>query len=287
MVSRKRYSSPSKGWKQKSPTRGEQRNLIKKKCGSKCFLRPKDNGFPICTSNCLFNCSGLNAAKSRAGQYNYTSIENKAQQIALSNGCKWAKKSSGRNKKSPKRKSPNRKSRVRKSLSRKSASRKSRSKKPCKSNQVRNRYTGRCRNKSRKSASRKYLSRKSYSRKSRVRKSLKKSPKKKSRARKSRTRKSSARKSSARKSGVIKSPKKGYEKAIQDNLKYYSNRDAGKINDSVRSYLKKANQSYSLTLDLLDVASGIAWNKYGRKTVTMRDINLAKTVDSLLEKKFP
>ena len=271
MVSKKRYSKPI-GWSQKSPTRGEQRNLIKKKCGSKCFLRPKDNGFPICTSNCLFNCSGLNAAKSRAGQYNYTSIENKAQQIALSNGCKWAKKSSGRNKKSPKRKSPNRKSRVRKSLSRKSASRKSRSKKPCKSNQVRNRSTGRCRNKSRKSASRKYLSRKSYSRKSRVRKSLKKSPKKKSRA---------------RKSGVIKSPKKGYEKAIQDNLKYYSNRDAGKINDSVRSYLKKANQSYSLTLDLLDVASGIAWNKYGRKTVTMRDINLAKTVDSLLEKKFP
>ena len=262
MVSRKRYSSPSKGWKQKSPTRGEQRNLIKKKCGSKCFLRPKDNGFPICTSNCLFNCSGLNAAKSRAGQYNYTSIENKAQQIALSNGCKWAKKSSGRNKKSPKRKSPNRKSRVRKSLSRKSASRKSRSKKPCKSNQVRNRSTGRCRNKSRKSASRK----------SRIRKSPKKSPKKKSRA---------------RKSGVRKSSQKGYEKAIQDNLKYYSNRDAGKINDSVRSYLKKANQSYSLTLDLLDVASGIAWNKYGRKTVTMRDINLAKTVDSLLEKKFP
>ena len=282
MVSRKRYSSPSKGWKQKSPTRGEQRDLIKKKCGSKCFLRPKDNGFPICTSNCLFNCSGLNAAKSRAGQYNYTSIENKAQRIALSNGCKWAKNSSGRNKKSPKRKSRSRKSRSRKSRSRKSASRKSHSKKPCKSNQVRNRSTGRCRNKSRKSASRKSRSRKSYSRKSRVRKSPKKSPNKKSRARKS-----PKRKSPKRKSGIRKSSQKGYEKAIQDNLKYYSNRDAGKINDSVSSYLKKANQSYSLTLDLLDVASGIAWNKYGRKTVTMRDINLAKTVDSLLEKKFP
>ena len=225
MVSRKRYSSPSKGWKQKSPTRGEQRNLIKKKCGSKCFLRPKDNGFPICTSNCLFNCSGLNAAKSRAGQYNYTSIENKAQQIALSNGCKWAKKSSGRNKKSPKRKSPNRKSRVRKSLSRKSASRKSRSKKPCKSNQVRNRSTGRCRNKSRKSASKKSRVRKSASKKSRVRKSASRKPCKsnqvrnrstkrcrnksrKSASRKSRSRKSYSRKSRSRKSRVKKSPKK-------------------------------------------------------------------------------
>lgn len=85
-----------------------------------------------------------------------------------------------------------------------------------------------------------------------------------------------------------KSPKKSpWQKAVEDNLKYYSDRNAGKINDAVRSYLKKANKSYKLTVDLLDIASGIALHEYGRKTVTMRDIKIAKTVDSLLEKKFP
>ncbi len=50
---------------------------------------------------------------------------------------------------------------------------------------------------------------------------------------------------------------------------------------------KKSNKSYKLTVDLLDIASRIALHEYGRKTVTMRDIKMAKTVDSLLEKKFP
>ena len=76
----------------------------------------------------------------------------------------------------------------------KSPSKKSR--KPCKSNQVRNRSTKRCRNKSssrkspKKSPKRKSVSRKSVSRKSRARKSPKKSPKRKSVSRKSRVRKS-------------------------------------------------------------------------------------------------
>ena len=254
MVSKKRYSST--GWSQKSPTRGDQRNLIKKKCGNKCFLRPKDNGFPICTSNCAFDCSGLKAAKNRARQYNYTSIENKAKSIELSFGCKLDKKYS-----------------TMKSAPRKSASKKSRSKsnrKPCKSNQVRNQSTHRCRNKSAKST------RKSPTRKSRTRKS-----RNKSRVRKS-TRKS--RSKPIKKSFQYMRP---YEKAIQFNLKYYSKHHAGKINQVVYSYLKKTNQTYELTVDLLDVASGIALNEYGKKTVTMRDIKLAKSVDSLLEKNFP
>ena len=92
---------------------------------------------------------------------------------------------------------------------------------------------------------------------------------------------------------VKKSPKKSvkklspWQKAVDDNIKYYSDRKAGKINDAVRSYLKKANQSYRMTVDLLDIASGIALHENNRKTVTMRDIKIAKTADSLLEKKFP
>ena len=264
MISKKRYSRPI-AWSQKSPTHGEQRDLMKKKCGKKCFLRPKDNGFPICTSNCVFDCSGLNAAKNRARQYNYTSIENKANRTLLSIGCKSAKKSSAR----------------------KSAPRKSPKRKPCKSNQVRNRSTGRCRKKSTMS-----------SRKSRVKPNRKISCKSNQVRNRStgRCRKKStklSRKSPTRKSRVKVSRKrssqrmKPYERAIEFNLKYYSKHDAGKINTTVRSYLKKANQTYKLTVDLLDVASGIAWREYSKKIVTMRDIKLAKSVDSLLEKKFP
>ena len=127
---------------------------------------------------------------------------------------------------------------------------------PCPSGQTRDKISKRCRDKKKPGRPKKSSSRKSP-RKS-PRKSTKKSPK--------------------------KSP---WQKAVEDNLKYYSDRNAGKINDAVRSYLKKSNQSYDLTVDLLDIASAIALREHGRKTVTMRDIKIAKTVDSLLQQKFP
>ena len=123
----KRRSPPSKGWKSQSP---KQRILIKKKCGSKCFLRPKDNGFPVCTSNCTYSCKGLAAAKSRAGKHGYLSIKDTAHRKALLKGCDWAKRSPKRKSRSPKRKlrsSPKRKSRSPKRKSRSSPKRKSRS----------------------------------------------------------------------------------------------------------------------------------------------------------------
>ena len=89
--------------------------------------------------------------------------------------------------KSVKKSRSNTKSRIRKSV------KKSRARKPCKSNQVRNRTTKRCRNKSKrmKSRARKSVKKsriKKSAKKSRVRKSLKKSRVKKS-VKKSRTRK--------------------------------------------------------------------------------------------------
>jgi hypothetical protein len=77
-------------WSKKSPKRGKQRLSLKKKCGVHCFLRPKDNGFPICDSKCNVNCQGLLAAKKRASQYGYEDIKRKAQVIAVKNKCEWA-----------------------------------------------------------------------------------------------------------------------------------------------------------------------------------------------------
>ena len=82
-----RKSSPSKGWAKRSPKRGKQREHMLRTCGPDCFLRPKDKGFPICESNCEFSCPALAAAISRAGQYKYTSIQNKARKIAQNEGC--------------------------------------------------------------------------------------------------------------------------------------------------------------------------------------------------------
>lgn len=80
--------------------------------------------------------------------------------------------------------------------------------------------------------------------------------------------------------------KKTWKEAIEDNLKYYSVQKAGKINKPVKEFVKKANKSYNLTADLLDVASGIALHEHKRKTVNMNDIKIAISVDSLLKKEF-
>lgn len=69
------------GWGKNAPTKGKQRAHLKDKCGSKCFLRPKNKGFPICSKSCSLNCRGLYAAKSRAGQYNYSRIESIASKL--------------------------------------------------------------------------------------------------------------------------------------------------------------------------------------------------------------
>ena len=124
--------------------------------------------------------------------------------------------------KSVKKSRSNTKSRIRKSV------KKSRARKPCKSNQVRNRTTKRCRNKSTlmKSSVRKSVMKSSVRKsvkKSRVRKSVKKSRVKKSRVKKSvkksrtmksSTRKSRTRKSRTRKSRTRKSPNKSRIKKI-------------------------------------------------------------------------
>lgn len=60
------------GWHALAPRKGSERNELKAKCGDACFLRPEDNGFPICAAldrteaPCAIDCRGLAAAKSRS-----------------------------------------------------------------------------------------------------------------------------------------------------------------------------------------------------------------------------
>ena len=65
----------TRGWKVSSPARGRERSAMKKKCGSKCFLSPARNGYPICARNtCKPDCRGIISAKVRAGQYKETTV---------------------------------------------------------------------------------------------------------------------------------------------------------------------------------------------------------------------
>jgi hypothetical protein len=60
----------SAGWAKMAPSRRE-RTVMKKECGSKCFLGPiSESCFPICTKNtCETNEKGIFAAYVRAREY--------------------------------------------------------------------------------------------------------------------------------------------------------------------------------------------------------------------------
>jgi hypothetical protein len=58
----------SKGWAKQAPGTRE-RKIMRKKCGSKCFLGPEIS-FPICPKGtCKINSKGIYAAYVRARQY--------------------------------------------------------------------------------------------------------------------------------------------------------------------------------------------------------------------------
>lgn len=67
-----------RGWKKAQPS-FEQRTIMLKKCGKKCFLGPKKS-FPICSKNtCKINRQGLHAAYARVREYeSITGTRNKS-----------------------------------------------------------------------------------------------------------------------------------------------------------------------------------------------------------------
>lgn len=79
-----RYRSrPSKGWDKSKPKKRSDRKKLSKRCGSKCFLSPKDLKYPICSKSgdCAIQCSGLVAAKARSAQHKRTDVYQKADRM--------------------------------------------------------------------------------------------------------------------------------------------------------------------------------------------------------------
>lgn len=69
---------PRYGWKALKPGRHE-RTIMRKKCGSKCFLGPSNEiSFPICEKNtCKTNEAGIYAAYLRAREYGSSKMHRK------------------------------------------------------------------------------------------------------------------------------------------------------------------------------------------------------------------
>lgn len=83
----------TKGWKNDAPKRGAERTALKAKCGNECFLKPDNNGFPICASlrtgknTCKVDCRGIIAAKVRSGQWDYKDVHEAAVILGKKYGC--------------------------------------------------------------------------------------------------------------------------------------------------------------------------------------------------------
>jgi hypothetical protein len=74
--------SRTRGWREDSPKRGEERETLKKKCGDTCFLLPEKNKFPICRpDSCVPDCRGILSAEIRAKQYKYENVANIAESL--------------------------------------------------------------------------------------------------------------------------------------------------------------------------------------------------------------
>ena len=97
--SKDRLSQTSrKGWKKAKPQSVGSRRKMYKKCGSRCFLRPSELKFPICRKDCKVDCRGLVAAKSRAGEWKYSTVYKKANAMINKSSCTLKSRSKSRSK---------------------------------------------------------------------------------------------------------------------------------------------------------------------------------------------
>ena len=109
MTSKQKRKSPSNGWSKMAPKKGKDRNDMLKKCGSKCFLDPKNKKYPICAKgSCKVNKKGLHAAYSRSREWRHEKIASKAKKklSKKSKSRRRPKKSRRRPKKSKSRRRP-------------------------------------------------------------------------------------------------------------------------------------------------------------------------------------
>jgi len=83
-------------WGLKKPDRKNDRKTIYDKCGSSCFLMKKDDklNFPVCNKDlpCTYNCRGIKAASSRAGEWKYEKVLQTSKKLTRDLGCYKDKK---------------------------------------------------------------------------------------------------------------------------------------------------------------------------------------------------
>lgn len=79
--------STTRGWKNQKPCY-QQRTMMLKKCGRKCFLGP-GKSYPICTKNtCKVNPKGVYSAFIRSRQFHRQNISRKANKMLIKMGVK-------------------------------------------------------------------------------------------------------------------------------------------------------------------------------------------------------
>jgi len=97
-------------WSEKKPHTMSDRRKLYDACGKDAFLVPEKLKFPICNkvstkkSKCVYNCKGLKAASSRAGEWKYKNVLSTSKTLTEKLGCykkKAALSSDGSKKKKP------------------------------------------------------------------------------------------------------------------------------------------------------------------------------------------
>lgn len=88
--------SPTRGWSGRSPQRGRERHDLLKKCGKKCFLEPKNEGYPVCAAlrtgqGCDYDCGGIQSAYNRSRQYKNQTVATRAQRLLRKEKCSLIK----------------------------------------------------------------------------------------------------------------------------------------------------------------------------------------------------
>ena len=86
-----------KAWGQTKPNSVGQRRDLLANCGKSCFLLPdlKTPKFPVCNKlpltdkepTCSYNCKGIKAAASRAGEWKYAAVLEAARKLGQRSKC--------------------------------------------------------------------------------------------------------------------------------------------------------------------------------------------------------
>ena len=78
----------TESWESKKPNTKKERQEVLNKYGNSCFLIPEKLKFPICNkTDGAYNCKGLKAASSRAGQWGYKKVLEKSKKITKRLNC--------------------------------------------------------------------------------------------------------------------------------------------------------------------------------------------------------